>query len=89
MLSLSIVGWIVVGGFAGWIAGIVVPSERRGCLINVAVGVVGGLVGGAIFTALGVSVKGGPFLSFAVALIGAVVFLLILRAISGPRRPSE
>lgn len=79
---MSILGWIVLGGIAGWVASLL-ARERHGCLINVILGIVGAVVGGFLVNlAGGVGVTGFNIWSFAVAVVGA----LILLALAGHRR---
>ena len=82
---LGFLGWIVLGGLAGWIASrITHTAERQGCLLDIAVGVVGAVLGGFLFSLLGLGMTG--FIgSLFVAVIGAVVLLVVLKAISGRR----
>ena len=83
--------WILFGLLAGWVARLVTPGRQRlGCIGTVAVGIVGALIGGLIGqVVLGHAVHfgfdAGPF---ALAVIGAVVLLLALRALAerGGRR---
>jgi uncharacterized membrane protein YeaQ/YmgE (transglycosylase-associated protein family) len=87
-LSLTIF-WLVVGGLAGWLASIVAGTHARmGCLLNIAVGIVGAVIGGWIFHNLGIQGPAGhPFLgSVLVSFVGATVLLLFLRLITGMRR---
>ena len=82
---MGLLGWIIFGGLAGWIASALV-KERRGCLMNVLVGIIGAVVGGLIFSLLGgVGVTGLNVWSLVVAVIGAVVFLAIVRMGRGGR----
>jgi uncharacterized membrane protein YeaQ/YmgE (transglycosylase-associated protein family) len=80
--------WIVFGLLAGAVARIVVPGKHRiGCLPTIAVGIVGALIGGLIGqVVLGHKVRfgfdAGPF---ALAVVGAIVLLLALEAMSGRR----
>ena len=77
--------WIVVGGIAGWLASIVARTNHRmGCLLNIAVGVVGAIIGGWIFRNLGLRGPAGhPVLgTIIVAFVGATVLLLILRLLA-------
>ncbi|MBA2254249.1 MAG: GlsB/YeaQ/YmgE family stress response membrane protein [Chloroflexi bacterium] len=47
MLEMDVIGWIVVGFLAGALSGVVVGGRTaRGCLPNILIGVLGGLVGG-------------------------------------------
>ena len=54
MLDMNAIGWIVVGGFAGWISAALIGARTaRGCFPNILVGVLGGLLGGWLATAMG------------------------------------
>lgn len=80
---MGIISWIILGGVAGWIASRMVGrGSSIGLVANVVVGIIGAFVGG--FTANLVSrnnVIGFNLASFFVAVLGAVVFLAVLRAI--------
>jgi uncharacterized membrane protein YeaQ/YmgE (transglycosylase-associated protein family) len=80
---MSILAWIILGGLAGWIASLIMgTNEQQGCLMNVVVGVVGAVIGGALFSALGgTGVTGFNLPSLIVATVGAVVLLWIVRAV--------
>lgn len=78
----SIIVWIIIGGIAGWLASIVMKTNRsQGMLTDIIVGIIGGFVGGWLLTALGVggAVTGLNLASLLTAFIGAVVLLAILR----------
>jgi uncharacterized membrane protein YeaQ/YmgE (transglycosylase-associated protein family) len=78
---MGIIGWIILGGLAGWIAS-ALTGQREGCLVSIAVGVVGALIGGFVFSLIGgAPVTGFNLWSLFVAVVGAVIFLLLLRAI--------
>jgi uncharacterized membrane protein YeaQ/YmgE (transglycosylase-associated protein family) len=82
---MGIVTWIVVGLIAGWLAGLVTHS-RLGILGDLIVGVLGGLVGGFFATLLfGIAdpVSGINLYSIIVSFIGAVLLIVILRALPG------
>jgi uncharacterized membrane protein YeaQ/YmgE (transglycosylase-associated protein family) len=80
---MSILGWIVVGLIAGLFATWVTGVRRRGCLFTIVVGVIGALIGGALFTAAGArGIDHFDLWSILVAFIGAVLFLLVLEAIA-------
>ncbi|RYZ41925.1 MAG: GlsB/YeaQ/YmgE family stress response membrane protein [Myxococcaceae bacterium] len=77
----AILLWAVIGLIAGWLASAVVGGGY-GVVGDIVVGVVGAFLGGFIFRALGTSAPfGGLAGTIFVAFIGAVVLLLILRAI--------
>jgi uncharacterized membrane protein YeaQ/YmgE (transglycosylase-associated protein family) len=85
----ALVVWIIVGGLAGWLASLVVGTNRsQGLLADIVVGIVGGILGGVLLTAIGIPglVTGINLGSIAVAFVGAVVLLLILRMFNASTR---
>jgi uncharacterized membrane protein YeaQ/YmgE (transglycosylase-associated protein family) len=77
---MSLLLWfILVGLVAGWLAGHLVKGGGFGVLGDVMVGVIGAVIGGFLFRAIGVSNVSGLLGSLFVAIIGAVVLLLVLR----------
>jgi uncharacterized membrane protein YeaQ/YmgE (transglycosylase-associated protein family) len=84
---MSIVGWIVLGLIAGFIASKIVTSQGQGFWINIALGIIGALVGGFLFEGLGAQgITGFNVSSMIVAIIGSIVVLLIYHAVTGRRR---
>ncbi|MFE3289458.1 GlsB/YeaQ/YmgE family stress response membrane protein [Rhodococcus sp. NPDC059234] len=83
MLGLSIIGWIVIGGLAGWIGSKVMGTdEQQGIFMNIVVGVVGGLLGGFLLRLFGVNVsEGGWIFSFLTCLLGAVILLFVVKKV--------
>jgi uncharacterized membrane protein YeaQ/YmgE (transglycosylase-associated protein family) len=83
MLGLSIIGWIVIGGLAGWIGSKIMGTDKQqGILLNIVVGVVGGLLGGALLRLFGVNVsEGGWIFSFLTCLLGAVILLFVVKKV--------
>jgi uncharacterized membrane protein YeaQ/YmgE (transglycosylase-associated protein family) len=77
---MGVLIWIVIGLIAGWLASQILGG-RGGLLHNLAVGLIGAIVGGILFDQLGMAVKPGFLGELISATIGAVVFLLIWRAI--------
>jgi uncharacterized membrane protein YeaQ/YmgE (transglycosylase-associated protein family) len=83
---MSILGWIVFGLITGWIASKIVASEGQGCMIDIALGLLGAVVGGGLFSLLGEQVFWRFNLkSMFVAIIGAIIVLLIYHAATGRR----
>jgi uncharacterized membrane protein YeaQ/YmgE (transglycosylase-associated protein family) len=86
---MSILGWIVVGFIAGVLARWVTGARHLGCLITIVVGILGGLVGGALFRLATDSdtdiVDDFDIGSIFVAFVGAVLLLLLLEALSRDR----
>jgi uncharacterized membrane protein YeaQ/YmgE (transglycosylase-associated protein family) len=77
--------WVIVGGIAGWLASIVMRTNRsQGLLADIIVGVVGGFLGGFLLSAVGTpgAVTGINVTSILVAFIGAVALLFLLRLFS-------
>ena len=86
---MSLIGFLLVGLIAGWLAGKVIGGSGFGLLGNIVVGIIGSFVGGFLASFLfGGDVTGFSLMHILVAFAGAVVFLLILRAIPG-RQPFE
>jgi uncharacterized membrane protein YeaQ/YmgE (transglycosylase-associated protein family) len=84
---LSIIGWIILGLIAGFIASKIVNKTGSGIVVDILLGIVGAVVGGFIFAQLGsVGVTGFNLWSMIVAIVGAIVILLIYHAIFGRRR---
>ncbi|MBV9418272.1 MAG: GlsB/YeaQ/YmgE family stress response membrane protein [Alphaproteobacteria bacterium] len=83
---MSILGWVVFGAITGWLASLIVNKRGEGCILNIALGLIGSLVGGAIFRALSnFDVFHFNLTSMFVAVLGAVITLFIWHAITGNR----
>ena len=80
---MSIIGWILIGGIAGWFASIIMKTDgSQGIIGNIIVGVLGAFIGGFLFSLIGGAGFGGfSFYSLLVATIGAVVLLWILKMV--------
>lgn len=77
---MSIFYWIIIGLVAGWLATQILGG-RGGLLYSLAVGLVGAIVGGFLFEKLNLHVMPDFWGNLITATIGAIVFLLIWRAI--------
>lgn len=71
------IGWIVIGGIAGWLAGKLMKGGGFGIVVNVLLGIVGSVVGGWLFGLAGIT-AGGIVGSLASATVGAIVLLAIV-----------
>ena len=79
---MSIVAWIVLGLIAGFIGSKVVNKTGEGFFLDIALGIVGAIVGGWLFNLFGMTgVTGLNIYSLVVAVVGAVVFLVVYHAI--------
>lgn len=79
MSGVGILGAIVIGILAGWIAEKVM-KRNHGLITNLAVGIVGALLGSLIAGALGIGF-GGLLGSLVIATLGAILLLFILGVI--------
>jgi uncharacterized membrane protein YeaQ/YmgE (transglycosylase-associated protein family) len=83
---MSIIGWIILGLIAGFIASKIVNKSGQGLFLDLVLGIVGAIVGGFIFSALGASgITGLNLYSMVVAVIGAIVVLVVYHWVSGRR----
>jgi uncharacterized membrane protein YeaQ/YmgE (transglycosylase-associated protein family) len=78
----TVIGWLIVGLIAGWLAGTISRGRGFGCIANIFLGLVGAVLGGWIFVKLGFF-GGGIFYSLAAATLGAVVLVVIARLFAG------
>ena len=87
MEAMGIIGWVVLGGLAGWIASKFVGTDKKQGLVgNIIAGVLGGVLGGWVFSLLGgAGVTGFNVWSSIVAVVGAVIVLLIWKAVSNKK----
>ena len=74
---MEVVGLIVTGGLAGWIAGVLLRGAGYGLVVNIVIGVVGGIVSGKLFALMGV-VPNGWLVNLATAVVGALLLLSLL-----------
>jgi uncharacterized membrane protein YeaQ/YmgE (transglycosylase-associated protein family) len=84
-VSRSLISWIVIGLIAGWLAGTIARGRGYGCFVNILLGMVGAVLGGWIFTKLGIYPAGSWLYSLAAATVGAMVLVTIARLFSGGR----
>ena len=83
---MSIIGWLVLGLIAGFIASKIVNKTGEGVILDIVLGIIGAVVGGFLFSLIGAQgVTGFNIYSMFVAIIGAIVVLLIYHAVSGRR----
>ena len=83
---MGVIAWMVTGLIAGMLARTVMGAPRRGCLWTMLIGVLGGLIGGAIFNAAGDDgITDFGIRSTFVAFVGACLLLFLFRL--ADRRP--
>jgi len=81
---MGALSWIVFGFLAGLIAKwFTSGSDPKGCIVTIVIGIVGAAIGGWVGTQLGLgTVSGFDLRSLALAVTGAILLLLVLRALS-------
>ena len=73
---MSIISWIMLGLIAGFIGSKIVNRQGQGLMLDIALGVVGAIVGGVLFSLLGATgITGLNIYSMIVAIIGSVAVL--------------
>ena len=83
---MGIISWIILGLIAGYIGSKIVDKQGQGFWLNMALGIVGALIGGFLFNLFGAGgVSGLNIYSMIVAIIGSVVVLLVYNAVAGRR----
>jgi uncharacterized membrane protein YeaQ/YmgE (transglycosylase-associated protein family) len=77
------ISWIVLGGIAGWLASMIMKTDKdMGIFANIIVGIIGAVIGGFVVNLIGGSdVNGFNLYSLLVALLGACILLGILKAV--------
>jgi uncharacterized membrane protein YeaQ/YmgE (transglycosylase-associated protein family) len=84
---MGIVSWIILGLIAGFIGSKIVDRQGQGFWLDIALGIVGALVGGFLFSLFGASgVTGLNIYSMIVAVVGAIVVMLIYNTLTGRSR---
>ena len=80
---MSIIGWVIIGAVAGWIASLITGNDKRmGAWANILIGIIGGFIGGIAMNLLGgYGVTGFNLWSLFVATAGAVILLLIVNTV--------
>mgnify|MGYP003539109201 FL=1 len=70
---MHIIGFLLIGAIAGWLAGLIMKGSGKGLLGNMVVGVLGSVIGGFVFQSVGIAAGG-----FVTALLGAIVLLFVV-----------
>jgi len=84
---MSVIGWIVLGLIAGWLAGQFMRGGGYGIIGDIVLGILGAIVGGWLTgQLLGRDIVNGFNIeSLIVAVLGAVVLIAISRLFTGRR----
>ena len=84
-MLVNIVGWIIFGALAGWVANRLMKGYSQGLVMNVILGIIGAVVGGWLFQSLGIRLAGGPLASFVTAVVGAMAVIFVAGLINRRR----
>ncbi len=83
---MSIISWIVLGLLAGFIGSKIVNKQGQGFWLDIALGIVGAIVGGFLFQLFGATgITGLNIYSMIVAIVGSIVVLFVYHAVAGRR----
>jgi uncharacterized membrane protein YeaQ/YmgE (transglycosylase-associated protein family) len=83
---VSIISWIILGLIAGFIGSKIVDRRGQGFWLDIALGIIGALVGGFLFEFFGgTGITGLNIWSMIVAIVGSVVVLVIYNALASRR----
>ncbi|BAX92776.1 GlsB/YeaQ/YmgE family stress response membrane protein [Mycobacterium shigaense] len=78
LTSVGIIGYIIIGGLAGWIGSKIVKGAGSGILLDIVIGIVGALLGGFLLSFFVDTASGGWIFTFFTALLGSVLLLWIV-----------
>lgn len=85
----QLVVWLLIGAVAGYIAGTLLRGRGYGTLGNMLIGLVGAVIGGVIFSVLGIDLQLPEFTfrvaDLLVATVGAIILILLVRLITSRR----
>jgi uncharacterized membrane protein YeaQ/YmgE (transglycosylase-associated protein family) len=74
----AIIILLIVGGIAGWLAGLIVTGGGFGLIGNIVVGIVGAVIAGWLLPRIGLYIGGDIIGDIINALIGAIILLVII-----------
>lgn len=86
----EIIGWIIIGALAGWIASMIMKTnEEQGAIGNIVVGIIGAFIGGFLMRTLTGTDTDSFIGNLIVATIGAVILLAVVKLFRGGRTHTE
>ena len=85
--NMTWLGWIVLGGIAGWVASILTKNNQQmGILANIVVGIIGAFTGTFLVEQFGViGMTGFNVYTMLVAILGATILLWLFNILRGRR----
>ncbi|WP_245000428.1 GlsB/YeaQ/YmgE family stress response membrane protein [Marinobacter daepoensis] len=78
--AMNLIWFLIIGGLAGWLAGLIMKGKGFGVLANIGIGIVGSFIGGFLFGVLQLSAHGAVG-RLVTATVGAVLLLAIVNKI--------
>jgi uncharacterized membrane protein YeaQ/YmgE (transglycosylase-associated protein family) len=79
----GLIWWLLIGLLAGWLAGKMARGRGFGCIGDILIGLIGSVIGGWIFTQLGIGHENTFLFSLAAATVGAVLLVSIAHLFFG------
>jgi uncharacterized membrane protein YeaQ/YmgE (transglycosylase-associated protein family) len=91
-MIMNLIAWIILGGIAGWLAGVLIGGHGLGTIGTIVLGVIGAFVGGfliSLIPGMDNPLSNNAVLSIPAlitAVIGAVVVVVVAGMLMGRRR---
>jgi uncharacterized membrane protein YeaQ/YmgE (transglycosylase-associated protein family) len=82
---LNLIVWLIIGAIAGFLASKVLTGKGMGLIWDIVVGIIGAWIGGFLAGLVGIS-AGNIFVEIIIAFVGAVILLVVFRALTSRRR---
>jgi uncharacterized membrane protein YeaQ/YmgE (transglycosylase-associated protein family) len=79
-MIIELIWFVVIGALAGWLAGLIVKGRGFGLGVDIIVGILGSLLGGFLFSLVGLAAY-GPVARLIMAVVGAIVLLFLIKLI--------
>ena len=77
---MNLILFLIIGGVAGWLAGLIMKGRGFGVLANIGIGIVGSVIGVFVFRLLGLAAQGAVG-ELVTATVGAILLLAIVSKI--------
>jgi uncharacterized membrane protein YeaQ/YmgE (transglycosylase-associated protein family) len=78
MSGQELIIFLAIGAVAGWLAGMIIKKGGFGLIGNIVVGILGAVIGGAVFDYLGIRIGGDLIGSIVTATAGAALLLFVV-----------
>ena len=82
---IGFIVWLIVGAIAGFLASKVLTGKGMGLLWDIVVGILGAFLGGFLASLVGIS-AGNIFIEIVIAFVGAIILLVVFRALTSRGR---